>query len=188
LSNNYHFDVGSILGPLSPQGVGTPGGRKINRVLAKYGFDPSAEKMDGDHVHEIQLGGKDAIENLWVLDSDINQESGRRLDQLEISLKSGKKPRLYQLREYVKNTNRQIYFKVNSTSADDMGNFLCIDCDPDEGGNVGQVILWASDPPYVEVIAHGSSNSQMISRMGSTNGMTKIILGLELKIQIAIKP
>jgi cell wall assembly regulator SMI1 len=33
------------------------------------------------------------------------------------------------------------------------GNLLCIDNDPAEGGRIGQVILWAADPPYVEVIA-----------------------------------
>ena len=38
-------------------------------------------------------------------------------------------------------------------SSDGSGNLLCIDNDPAEGGNLGQVILWASDPPYVEVIA-----------------------------------
>jgi cell wall assembly regulator SMI1 len=38
-------------------------------------------------------------------------------------------------------------------AADGAGNFLCVDCDPDKGGEIGQVILWASDPPYVEVIA-----------------------------------
>ena len=38
-------------------------------------------------------------------------------------------------------------------AADGAGNLLCLDLDPDEGGKTGQVILWASDPPYVEVIA-----------------------------------
>jgi cell wall assembly regulator SMI1 len=38
-------------------------------------------------------------------------------------------------------------------AADGSGNYLCVDCDPPSGGIAGQVILWASDPPYVEVIA-----------------------------------
>lgn len=38
-------------------------------------------------------------------------------------------------------------------AADGTGNLLCLDLDPDEGGKIGQVILWASDPPYIEVIA-----------------------------------
>jgi cell wall assembly regulator SMI1 len=28
-----------------------------------------------------------------------------------------------------------------------------VDYDPAEGGTIGQIILWASDPPYVKVIA-----------------------------------
>jgi cell wall assembly regulator SMI1 len=38
-------------------------------------------------------------------------------------------------------------------AADGAGNLLCLDLDPAEGGETGQVILWASDPPCVEVIA-----------------------------------
>jgi cell wall assembly regulator SMI1 len=38
-------------------------------------------------------------------------------------------------------------------AADGAGNLLCLDLDPDKGGEIGQVILWASDPAYVEVIA-----------------------------------
>ncbi len=38
-------------------------------------------------------------------------------------------------------------------AADGAGNLCCLDLDPDMGGSVGQVIHWASDPPYVEVIA-----------------------------------
>ncbi len=38
-------------------------------------------------------------------------------------------------------------------ASDGAGNLLCIDLDPDDGGTNGQVIQWAADPPYVEVIA-----------------------------------
>ncbi len=38
-------------------------------------------------------------------------------------------------------------------AADDSGNYLCVDYDPEPEGNLEQVILWASDPPYVEVIS-----------------------------------
>ncbi len=38
-------------------------------------------------------------------------------------------------------------------ASDGAGNLLCIDLDPDDGGANGQVIQWAADPPYVEVIA-----------------------------------
>ncbi len=38
-------------------------------------------------------------------------------------------------------------------ASDGAGNLMCIDADPDDGGTKGQVIQWAADPPYVEVIA-----------------------------------
>ena len=38
-------------------------------------------------------------------------------------------------------------------AADNVGNYLCADFAPDQGGRVEQVILWAADPPYVEVVA-----------------------------------
>jgi hypothetical protein len=115
LSPNYYLSVGSLIGPLSAKGITTPGGRKITDVLKRYGFNPSAENMDGDHIHEIQTGGSDVLENLWMLDSAINQAAGGKLDRTEIVLKSGAKPKLFQLREYVEKTNRKVYFKIKST-------------------------------------------------------------------------
>jgi cell wall assembly regulator SMI1 len=40
-------------------------------------------------------------------------------------------------------------------ASDGAGNLLCIDLDPADNGHVGQVIQWAADPPYVEVLASG---------------------------------
>ncbi|NJK42894.1 MAG: hypothetical protein HC933_00320 [Pleurocapsa sp. SU_196_0] len=56
------------------------------------------------------------IENLWALGSAVNQRSGSNLDALEIPLSSGAKPKLYQLREFVKKSQRQLFFKVNAVS------------------------------------------------------------------------
>jgi len=38
-------------------------------------------------------------------------------------------------------------------AADGAGGLLCFDFDPALGGNSGQVIQWAADPPFIEVIA-----------------------------------
>jgi hypothetical protein len=54
----------------------TSGGRKINDLLRPYGFDPTADDMDGDHVVEIQLIGRDKgdrIPNLWPLKRSVNR-------------------------------------------------------------------------------------------------------------------
>ncbi|MFZ4573652.1 MAG: eCIS core domain-containing protein [Phycisphaerales bacterium] len=54
---------------------------KINKALAAFGYSPSedAVKLDGDHVVELQIGGKDELENLWPLNSKENQTSGGKL-------------------------------------------------------------------------------------------------------------
>ena len=45
-------------------------------ILRKYGFDPKQDQMQADHVHEIQLGGPDAVGNLWPLQEGINRSAG----------------------------------------------------------------------------------------------------------------
>jgi hypothetical protein len=65
---------------------GTGGGGKINNVFKPYGFVPSSdggEGMDGDHVLERQLGGPDAIPNLWPLDRSENRSSGSIIKSLK---------------------------------------------------------------------------------------------------------
>lgn len=57
----------------------TPGGRKLNEALKKYGFfgrKDGGENSDGDHVLEAQLIGKataDQIPNMWPLDKTENR-------------------------------------------------------------------------------------------------------------------
>jgi hypothetical protein len=60
---------------------GTPGGDKINKKLAPFGYRSSVEGMDGDHVQECQLGGPDELTNLWPLESSPNRASGMWLDR-----------------------------------------------------------------------------------------------------------
>jgi hypothetical protein len=76
IHHGWHLDVGTKVGPLQPPGVRTPGGGKIVDILKKYGFDPNTDKLQGDHVHDVQLGGEDAKENLWPLDAAVNQTAG----------------------------------------------------------------------------------------------------------------
>jgi hypothetical protein len=57
----------------------TPGGRKLNDVLKKYGYygrKDGGENSDGDHVLEAQLIGTtaaDQIPNMWPLDKTENR-------------------------------------------------------------------------------------------------------------------
>jgi hypothetical protein len=62
------------------------GGGKINAVLRPYGWSPSAEGRDGDHVLERQMGGADALENLWPLDLSENRGAGATLAGAELKV------------------------------------------------------------------------------------------------------
>ncbi len=62
----------------------TGGGGKINRALKPYGYSAGAEVRDGDHVLERQVGGADALENLWPLDLGENRASGSTLASTEL--------------------------------------------------------------------------------------------------------
>ncbi len=109
ISETFRIYKNRIIGPLSTDT--TPGGDKLNRILKKYGYLPGrdGDGMDADHVHEIQYGGKDLVENLWPLDSDINQDSGRTLkDAIVYYPKSGKTVKIKDLKLNIKN----YYFKI----------------------------------------------------------------------------
>ena len=95
-------------------GDGTPGGGKINAPLKTYGFSPMREKMDGDHVVEIQLGGKDKLPNLWPLDSEENQLAGSTLASMTFSKPRGGTIKMSRLKQLARR-GRAIWFKIMST-------------------------------------------------------------------------
>jgi hypothetical protein len=108
LSEKFKVFPGKIIGPLS--GKSSPGGGKLNRVLAKYGFSPTNEGLDADHVVEIQLGGSDALPNLWPLDSSINRSSGSTIHSTTVlGPKSGSAKKISELKE---DKSRKYYFKI----------------------------------------------------------------------------
>lgn len=107
LEEPWKVDLNDRVGPLSTDT--TKGGGKINRLLKRYGFDPSAENKDGDHVWEIQVGGKDTLENLWPLDASINRGAGSILKSKEVTLRSGVKKKVGDLKGDVQ---QKYYFVV----------------------------------------------------------------------------
>lgn len=55
---------------------------QINATLERWGYnrtDNPNPPTDGDHVLEKQLGGPDAHNNVWPLNSAVNQRSGREI-------------------------------------------------------------------------------------------------------------
>ncbi len=116
LTASYYLDVGTVIGPLAPDGVKSVGGYVINDVLRKYGFRPDKDRLDGDHVHEMQLGGQNVLENLWPLDKSTNRGSGSTIDKADVTLKDGRVIKVYQLRQFVKTSGRKIYFSIRSVA------------------------------------------------------------------------
>ncbi len=108
LEPQWRISLGTIVGPLSDKG--TKGGRKITRLLGKYGFLADDEKLDGDHVHEIQMGGKDEIPNLWPLDFRPNRGAGSVISRILVHYPSGKTTTVDELKKTC--SQRQYFFKV----------------------------------------------------------------------------
>lgn len=78
----------------------TKGGAKLNRLLRPYGFSPSSDGMDADHVVEIQLIGRaagDNLGNLWPLKSTVNRH-GLSLAEQSVTL-PGATPKTHKLAE-----------------------------------------------------------------------------------------
>ena len=92
IHHGWHLDVGTKVGPLQGPGVKTPGGGAIINILKKYGFDPNTDKLQGDHVHDVQLGGEDSTStrNLWPLDSTTNQNAGPEIARKTVNYPDGK--------------------------------------------------------------------------------------------------
>lgn len=53
-------------------------------VLARYGFNLTANGLSPDHVQDLMWQGEDRFENLWPLDRGYNEEAGRRQNQNQI--------------------------------------------------------------------------------------------------------
>jgi hypothetical protein len=46
---------------------------------------------DIDHIHDLQLGGADTLENMWQLDLSVNRSLGAQIQQQIKSLPAGTK-------------------------------------------------------------------------------------------------
>lgn len=95
----------------------TKGGAKLNRLLRPYGFSPSSDGMDADHVVEIQLIGRaagDNLGNLWPLKSTANRH-GLSLAEQNVTL-PGATPKTHKLAEArTKKTKGDLWIMVKDT-------------------------------------------------------------------------
>ncbi len=88
IKDPYRVQVDALVGPLSNDS--TPGGGTINSKLEPYGWSADAEQMDGDHVKEIQMGGKDVLANLWPLNASMNRGAGSTIAKAQVQLGADK--------------------------------------------------------------------------------------------------
>jgi hypothetical protein len=70
--------------PFKSQARGNAAGATITNKIKLFGFFASEERKDGDHVWEIQVGGPDKIENMWPLESGLNQTAGGELERATV--------------------------------------------------------------------------------------------------------
>ena len=113
----YRIQPNELVGPLSEHG--TPGGGALNNLLARYGWSASSEDMDGDHVKEIQFGGRDVLANLWPLRSSVNRGAGSALSRAPVHL--GTEPVTVDILKRVRLTSAdqgegKFTFKIRSVS------------------------------------------------------------------------
>ena len=107
ISRGFRISKNRVIGPLSEET--TPGGENLNKILRKFGFLPSTESMDADHVQEIQFGGQDIVENLWPLEKSRNRSSGSTLKSYQVTYpKTGREVPLSTLKKRL----RKYYFKI----------------------------------------------------------------------------
>jgi hypothetical protein len=68
---------------------------RFRLLLKRHGRDMAATSEDADHVQDIGWGGQDGPENLWPLDSGVNQAAGRAFQNFRITyaVNPGEAPR-----------------------------------------------------------------------------------------------
>ncbi len=104
--------------PFAPQDRGSAAGSTFTAKIALFGYSPSGEKEDGDHVYEIQVGGPDKVENMWSLDSTINQDGGNDLKNLKVKDPDKKSVKMSKLKKDAKaniSQGKEMWIKIKST-------------------------------------------------------------------------
>lgn len=105
----------------------TPGGRKLNEQLKKFGYygrSAGGENSDGDHILEAQLIGKDSadvIPNMWPLDKTENRHGENLRTRAEAEVEKPQHISFTNLEDVVKskdkNKNKQgIYIMIKKTT------------------------------------------------------------------------
>ena len=73
--------------------LGTPQQLSEEFVIPRWGPQGQPRPLDVDHQKELQLGGKDVIDNMWLLDASANRSSGSQIaNQIRTSVAAAVAP------------------------------------------------------------------------------------------------
>ncbi|MGH8050920.1 MAG: DUF4157 domain-containing protein [Arenimonas sp.] len=104
--------------PFSPQPRDGAAGKTFTGKIALFGFSAQDEGKDGDHIWEIQVGGPDNVENMWPLESSLNQSAGGELERATIKTPDNKSVSMKKLKEEARTNiggGKEMWIKIKST-------------------------------------------------------------------------
>ncbi len=115
--SKWQVKKGEML-PFAPGLDSTPGGATFTTKVGLFGFSPEGEGKDGDHVWEYQVGGPDAVENMWPLESALNQRAGGELERMSIKTPDNKSISMRKLKDEARTnigSGKEMWMKIKST-------------------------------------------------------------------------
>lgn len=115
LDQQYQIRTDLTFGPLTKETTPRQTPNPLKKILEKYGYRGKDDGMECEHLVDLQIGGPDAVCNLWPLEENRHHGTGRWLTNYKIKLSSGKEIQIFQLRQHVAKTGRKYFFKIQST-------------------------------------------------------------------------
>lgn len=117
--DKWQVKAGTKLFPFVPTSRGNEAGATLTNKFRLFGFYAAEEGKDGDHVWEIQVGGPDKVENMWTLESKLNQSAGGELERAKVKTPDNKTRSMKKLKEEATENvkgGKKMWIRIKSTS------------------------------------------------------------------------
>ncbi|GGX79715.1 hypothetical protein GCM10007160_03870 [Litchfieldella qijiaojingensis] len=118
VADKWQIKAGTKLFPFVPKSRDNESGAIFTNKFRLFGFYAAEEGKDGDHVWEIQVGGPNKVENMWTLESGLNQRAGGELEKATVKTPDNKSKSMKQLkkeaRENIKG-GKKMWVRIKST-------------------------------------------------------------------------
>jgi len=114
----WQVKPGKVLPFAPPRGRGNAAGSVFTNKVRLFGFYAASEKKDGDHVWEIQVGGPNSVENMWPLESGLNQRAGGELARATVKDPKNKTVTMKDLKKTARENvskGKKMWIKIKST-------------------------------------------------------------------------